>query len=203
MKIIDLTLPISEKFPVYPEDPRPEIKQIAKIETDGWNERRLTFNTHFSTHMDAPYHMIPDGKKLDEYPIEKFIGNGILVDVKDQKKIKINDPGIIQKDDIVLFYTGYNDNLRKRNYFKNNPVLSENAADILIERKVKMIGLDTFTPDNEPYDIHKKLLSNDILIMENLVNLDKLVNRKFDMIALPLKLENADGSPARVIAILK
>ncbi len=203
MKIIDLTIPLSEKIPVYTGDPKPKFKQIARIETHGWNEKRLTFNTHFSTHMDAPYHMIPNGNKLDEYPIEKFIGNGILVDVKDQKEMKINNPEIIQKDDIVLFCTGYNDNLERKDYFENNPVLTENTADILIERKAKMIGLDTFTPDNEPFNIHKKLLSNDILIIENLVNLDKLVNRKFDIIALPLKLENADGSPARVIAILK
>ncbi len=63
MRIIDLSILIDERTPVYPGDPKQDIKQIATIEKEGWNEKRITFNSHFSTHIDAPFHMLKDGKK--------------------------------------------------------------------------------------------------------------------------------------------
>ena len=84
MNIVDLTLPIDIKTPTFPGGPKPEIKQVATIRVDGWNEKRITIGSHFSTHIDAPFHMLEEGKKLDDYPIDKFIGEAMVIDVKNK-----------------------------------------------------------------------------------------------------------------------
>jgi len=196
---IDLTLPLNEKTPVFPGTPTPQIKQFSTIETKGYNEKRITITSHASTHIDAPRHMIPDGKTLTDYPIEKFIGKGIVIDVTGQKEIH-TDITKFHKDDIVLFYTGHSKNINKKNYFENNPVLSIKTAKDLIEKQVKIIGIDSFTPDNHPFEIHKMLFKKNILIVENLINLDKLIDKSFTCYILPLKIQDADGAPCRVIA---
>ena len=70
--IIDLTMSIDEETPVFPGDPKQEIKQYATIKENGWNEKRLTINSHFSTHIDAPFHMLENGKKLTIVTGEKL-----------------------------------------------------------------------------------------------------------------------------------
>ena len=198
--IIDLTMPISRDIPLYTPDRVPQIKQIASIAKDGWNEHEVRITTHVSTHIDAPYHFISDSKKLDDFSIEKFIGNGVLVDCRKQK-IVTETKAKIRKDDIVLFYTGQSKK-SKKDYGKDAPVISSSLAKELVKKKVKMIGIDAFSPDNDPYEVHSILLKNDILIVENLVNLDKLLGKRFQVIVLPLKLA-LDGAPCRVIAITK
>jgi kynurenine formamidase len=66
-----------------------------------------------------------------------------------------------------------------------------------------MVGLDSYSPDNEPFEIHKMLLKRDILIVENLVNLDRLVGKRFRCYVMPLKIQDADGAPCRVIGIIE
>ncbi len=198
--IIDLTMPISKDIPLYTPDRAPEITQIASIAKDGWNEHEVRITTHVSTHIDAPYHFISNGKKLDEFDIEKFVGNGVLVDCRKQKVVeKINAK--IAKGDIVLFYTGQSKK-NKNDYGKDAPVISSSLAKELVKKKIKMIGIDAFSPDNEPYEVHSMLLKNDVLIVENLVNLDKLIAKRFQVFVLPLKLD-LDGAPCRVIAVTK
>lgn len=191
--LIDLSMFIDENTPVYPGETKPEIKQIATIDKDGWNEKRLTFNSHFSTHIDAPFHMLEDGKKLDDFPLEKFIGDAVVLDFADP------DMELVKEDDIVFFYTGQTE----KDLFKDYPVISRELAQALVDKKVKIVGLDSFTTDDEPFEIHKMFFRNDILIVENLVNLNQLVGKRFECTILPLKIRDADGAPCRVVAKLE
>lgn len=200
--IIDLTMPIDEKTPVFPGDPKQEITQNATIEKDGWNEKRLTFNSHFGTHIDAPFHMLANGKKLDELPLEKFIGKAVVIDVRGQKEIAPDLKGV-KKDDIVFFRTDHIKKAYSKDFFKANPVITEETAKLLIQKGVKVVGLDSYTPDNDPYKIHKLFFKHDILIIENLINLDKLKQKRFDCYIMPLKIRRADGAPCRVFALVK
>src|SRR3989344_3468845 len=75
MKIIDLS------------DPIVELNEIAKIESHGWNEKRLSMNSHSSTHIDAPFHMIENGKKLSEYSLDRFYGDGIVIKAVGKKTL--------------------------------------------------------------------------------------------------------------------
>ena len=194
MKIVDLTMPIDEKTPVFPGDTKQEIVQVRTIEKNGWNEKRLTFNSHFSTHIDAPVHMLENGKKLDDYPIEHFIGEAIVVNAGSNfSEVKQGDMGFV--------YTGHTKKAYSPDFYRDNPTLTEDMAKELVAKGAKIVGIDSYTVDNEPFAIHKMLLKNDILIVENLINLDKLRGRRFKCYVMPLNIKDADGAPCRVIGV--
>jgi kynurenine formamidase len=113
----------------------------------------------------------------------------------DVKRVEIGEA------DIVLFKCG-SKSFTEPGYYEAWPEVPEEIADYLIEKKVKVIGVDMPSPDHEPFRIHKKLLGAGILIIENLTNLDKLVGKDFTIYALPIKFA-LDGAPARVIAEIK
>jgi len=201
MKIIDLTMELNEKTPVFPGDPSQEITQLSTIEKNGWNEKRLSFNSHFGTHIDAPFHMLEDGKKLDEFPIESFFGEAIVIDARGKKEI-IADLSSVKENDFVFFCTNHIKNAYSKEFFENNPVIPIETAQHLVEKKVSIVGLDSFTPDNAPYETHKLLFKHDVRILENLVGLQELVGKRFECFVLPLKIAGADGAPCRVVARL-
>jgi hypothetical protein len=128
-----------------------------------------------------------DSESAKEFRVAS--GTGLFVEVGSE----------VKKGDIVLLRTDHTKNIHEEDYFSTNPVISFKLAEKLVEKKVKMVGIDSFSPDNSPFQIHKLLLSNDILILENLMNLDKIAKPRFKLYAFPLKLEN-DGAPCRAVA---
>lgn len=199
MKIIDLSHPINEQTPVFPGGAAVELKRNTTIQKDGYEDHLLQIETHIGTHIDAPSHMIAGGKNLDQIPIEQFVGRGAYVDVKNEFNLSSVKEVNIEPDSIVLFHTGMSDTWGKPEYFTNNPQMSEELANYLVSKKVKMVGVDACSVDRDLYPIHKILLGNNILLIENLTNLSLLEGKKFNAYALPLKLQ-VDGAPARVIA---
>jgi len=199
MAIIDLTLSITDKLPVFPGDKSPSIEPAATIANQGWNALRYSFGTHFATHIDAPFHMLEDGKKLTDFPPEAFLGEAIVIDVRGQAIIQ-DQLENVREGDFVFFHTGHIHNIFG-NYFEGNPVISPETAQLLVNKKVRIVGLDSFTPDGAPYNEHKLFFSNDILIVENLVGLETLTKERFEVIIAPLKIDNADGAPCRVFAL--
>ncbi len=196
---IDLTLEVGSRIPPFPEDPKMESRYLFTIKKHGVNEKRVSFNSHFSTHIDAPFHMLPDGKKLEEFEPDYFIGQTQVIDVRGQKLIT---PNFLPKKitaPIIFFYTNHIVNIYGKNYFKNNPVITDETARSLVKSHVRIVGIDSFTPDNYPYEVHKILFAQNILIVENLINLG-LLGKKCRVIIAPLKLTDADGAPARIFA---
>ena len=201
MKVIDLTMPIDEKTPNFPGDPILKVKR-HNVKEHTFGKTFLEIHTHISTHIDAPSHMIEEGKTLSDFPINKFVGDAIVIDVRGQKNIEPNLSDV-KKGDIVFFLTSHSDKAYESDYFKNNPVIAEKTAQKLIEKRISIIGLDSFTPDNEPYNVHKIFLKNDVLIVENLIDLNKLSVKRFQCFIMPMKITNADGAPCRVIGLLQ
>lgn len=199
MKIIDLSQPINEETPVFPGGPPVELKRNTTIQKDGYEDHLLKIETHIGTHIDAPSHMIANGKSLGEVSIEQFAGGGVYIDVKNEFDLNTVEGINIKQDSIVLFHTGMSNTWGKSEYFTTNPQMSEELAHYLVEQRVKMVGVDACSVDREPFPIHKILLGNNILLIENLTNLELLKGKKFNVYALPLKLQ-VDGSPTRVIA---
>lgn len=106
----------------------------------------------------------------------------------------------INLDDIVILYTGMGQHYFNAEYFNKYPVMPLEIARHLANKKIKMLGLDACSVDDqEGFPVHKALLEKNVLIIDNLTNLEKLFGQNFEIIALPLKLE-LDGSPARVVA---
>lgn len=192
MQIIDLTQTFTADMPVYPGDPKPELTQFATIPKDGFTDHILKTGMHVGTHMDAPWHMIVNGKKISELPVEKFFGRGVLIDARGKEIIdaELLTQASIQPGDIILVLTGQ---------ASKHPEFLEEFAWELVRLKVKIVGMNMDGPDSPPFKVHKILLENEILILENLINLEQLLNQKFEVAASPMKLE-ADAAPARVVA---
>lgn len=196
--IIELSHPITPNLPVYPGDPNPAIFANNTIENDGFSDHSLTLGTHAGTHIDAPAHMLVGGKTLDSYPPSRFIGRGILVEATTNFSLDSLKKLYIESGNIVVFRTGMSQQFSKPGYFAKTPSIPEDIIRYLAEKRISMIGVDTWTIDSAPFNIHKFLLGADILIIENLTNLEQLPD-EFTIIAMPLNLP-LDGAPCRVIA---
>ncbi|MDV3103419.1 cyclase family protein [Thermococcus waiotapuensis] len=188
--IVDLSLPLGEDTLVYPGDPEIRVRPWAFIDRDGYYMNSLKMGEHSGTHVDAPAHFIPGGKTVDELPLEKFIGNGLVIDVRNgEGPVKLDEiPDSGYYDRIVLFLTGGRE-------------LSPEVALFLAAEGVKAVGTDAMSIGNE--SVHTILLSGEIPIFENLTNLEEVLGTEFVFIALPLKIEGGSGSPVRAVAILE
>jgi len=203
MKMIDLTQTVTASTPVHPYDDKAQLEQIRDFETDKYTDYRLSCGMHVGTHIDGPRHMIPGGAMLSDFSPTKFVGNGILIDARDKNVIDASCLVGFEliEDSIVLIMTGHSKNWGKTDYFTDHFVMTEDFANVLCKAKVKMIGIDAPSPDKYPFNVHKIFFNNNVLIVENLTNLEKLIDLKnFTVAALPLKVE-ADSAPARVVAL--
>jgi kynurenine formamidase len=210
MNIIDLSHTISPGMPVYPGDDPPVITNRAAIDEDGFVEKSITLGSHVGTHIDAPAHIIPHSLTLDRMPIDRFLGQCSIIDLTGMKNSGIDTSflkpyeQLFKTSEFILLHTGWDRFWGQEKYFRDYPLLSIEAALWIRSFGLKGIGVDALSMDEvEAADlpIHKILLER-MLIVENLTNLDKLPKTGFIFSCLPLKLENADASPIRAVAIL-
>ena len=158
---------------------------------------------HAGTHIDAPLHMQENKSYISDYPIERFIGNVALLDVRGETIIDVKDEYYIniKENDIVLLFTGWDNFYGKEEYYTEHPVVSRELAELLIKKKIKMLGMDMPSPDRDNYEIHNVLFENDIFLLENLTNLNKLLyNEEIQLFAQPLKVQS-EASLVRAVAI--
>lgn len=211
MKVFDLTLSVSDITPTFPGSPVPHFIEWATLDKDDYNLEMIFLSSHTGTHIDAPYHFVKKGKKIHELDPSRFLQNAILVRIRSRPNYSITKSDIIQFEKkygkipngaSVIFATGWNDNLSRKDMFSANPGLSESAAKYLVQKKANLVGIDSPSIDpgnNAKYTAHHVLLKGNVLILENLCNLSK-IKTNFNLVALPLKLQNATGSPVRAIA---
>jgi len=215
MKIIDLTLTVSDKIPTFPGSPQPSFIPWENVKEDGYNLELLFLSTHTGTHMDAPYHFLEKGAKIHEISLKKLVSEAVLIKSKKKNgesitKIDIQKfekkHGKIEGFSSVIFYTGWQRNLQKKSYFTKNPGLSVSAAKYLASKKINLVGVDSPSIDlstDSKFSVHQIFAKKGILIVENLANLEKIKSSKFHLVVLPLKLKNATGSPVRAIAFVE
>jgi len=209
---IDLTLTISESIPSFPGSPKPQFIHWSNLKENGYNLELLFLSSHTGTHLDAPYHFAKNGVKIDQIPLDRLLGKAILIKLQKTKNTAITKSDIIlfEKNNYkipnhssIFFYTGWQKNLKNDNYFTENPGLDISSAKYLTSKKVNLIGIDSPSIDlgqNTSFNVHNILSKNNILIVENLTNLNKIITKEFNFIILPLKLKDATGSPVRAIA---
>jgi kynurenine formamidase len=203
MKYIDLSHEFIDAMPVFPGDPATILKQVTSISKEGYTDHQLTTVMHVGTHVDAPLHMIEGGKYISEISVDRFAGQGIVLDVRGKKEIDKNVLSSISlpAGAFVLLHTGLSSLYGTQQYTTEYPKITESFAQSLVEAKVKILGMDMLNPDTEEsFPIHKILLSQEILIVENLTNIEALANQKdFEVFAFPTKLR-ADAASVRVVA---
>src|SRR5665647_374201 len=201
-RLIDLSQMIVDDMPVYPGDDKTNLIQTNYLNVDTYNNHRLEISMHAGTHIDSPMHLTDSAEYISDSPLDSFIGNGCILDVRNQPIISIKPEyeGLIKANDIVLLYTSQDRYYGQLQYYSEHPVISMDFCELLLSKNIKMLGMDMPSPDQPPFHMHKLLLKAHIYLIENLTNLDKLLGvKEFEVIALPLKIK-ADSSMARVVA---
>ncbi len=216
MRVVDLSYRMTPDMPVYPGTPPPELRKAATLAENGWRESALSFWSHCGTHMDAPAHFLPEGKTLDAYPASAFVGRGAVLDCRPPEGAAELDytitaarlSGLVKLPepvDFVLLRTGHGRHWGGPHYVEAWPRLDATAAKLLAAAGLRGVGIDAISFDPvhaKPCAIHHILLSAGLLLLENLANLEQLGDKPFLLCTLPLHYADADGAPARVVAIL-
>ena len=205
MKIYDISATIGDNMPGY-GDERPEINRVAKMEAgDPYNFTKLGITTHTGTHADMPSHFILDGKTCDTMPLEHFYGKAKVIRVAATGHVTQADllPFSINAGDILLIDTGQSKYMGQGAFKQDFIALTPEAAAYLVEKQVKTVGIDYLSID--PYGVagfpaHKQLLGSGVAVLEGLV-LENVPEGEYILSALPLKIENGDGSPVRAVLI--
>ncbi len=211
MEIIDLSHPLLVNMPVFPGSEPPSFQTVSTLKHDGYAEKRMTFLSHTGTHIDAPSHIIEGGLTIDKFSADNFVGLASVLDfsLHPRQTIEIDDltPNryLIEKCDFLLICTDWSRFWGKPSYFTGYPVLSEDSVAFLAEFHLKGIGVDTVSvdrPESKRFQVHRRLLQHNIIIIENLTRLCVLPQSGFIFSALPLKILYGDGSPVRAIAMI-
>lgn len=213
MKVVDLTQTIRYDMHIFESYPKPLLIPWAKLDIHGYESELIFMSSHTGTHMDAPYHFHTKGKRIHEIPVETFVTEGYLIKltkgprghITKRDVLKFERMTRIAKESAVIFSTGWEDHANKKDYLTGNPGLSTDAAEYLVSKKVRIVGIDSANidhPDATDFPAHNVLLPKGVLIVENLCNLRRINKTKFRLVVLPLKIQGATGSPVRAVAIL-
>ncbi|KAA1245126.1 cyclase family protein [Aquimarina sp. RZ0] len=205
--IVDLTLSYTNQLDGFTK------KTNKTVKDDGWNASTLTFYSHCGTHMDAPAHFNVSDQTIDQIPLSDCMGKAWIIDVR-----TIGFKGLITSDhipknikeqfipgDSLIFWTDWSRYVDSSIYRDELPRISEELALWCVKQNVKMIGVEPPSVADvnnieEVTNIHQILLQS-VVIIEGLTNIDAVQSNTIELIALPLKISNGDGAPARVIAI--
>lgn len=202
MKLIDISQPLQNGMPVWPGDTEFQFALTwTKAESGSVNVGSLTMSAHTGTHIDAPFHFDDDGQKVLDLDLDLYVGKARVIEVTGKKSI---DREALETHDLE----GISRLLIKTNSWKNQDefpreityVAPEGAA-YLAEKGIRLIGLDV--PSVDPIDSkvlpgHHSLLQHGIFILEGAV-LNHISPGDYELIALPLALKDADGSPVRAV----
>ena len=209
MNIIDISIPLSEKTPVWEGDKGISIPRVARIEEGSdFNVSRIELGVHAGTHIDAPFHVFKNGNTVDQIPLDTLIGSVQVVEIPDG--ISVIDKNCLTnlnfRDGIdrILFKTS------NSNYWETDPfsfnkeyvAINSEGAKYLADMDLKLIGVDYFSVSS--YDDLKQphliLLDCGIVLLEN-IDLRQVVPEIYKIICLPLKIIGTDGAPVRAVLI--
>ena len=204
MKIYDITAEIGPNLPPYGDTGHPTITPVARMAEGGFcNVSKMKLSTHTGTHADMPHHFIDGAANCIDIPLCHFHGPAKVMRLDIKSHItKADLEGLdIQVGNIILLDTGQSRYMGQAKFKADYLALTTEAAEYLVSKKIKTIGIDYLSVD--PYDtadfaVHKILLGNGIVVLEGLV-LTGVPEGEYLLSALPLKIENGDGSPVRAV----
>jgi len=219
---IDLSHTLEEGIPAWPTHARfssvlYESQELGDVAT----HHGLTISEHTGTHMDAPLHFVPEGPAhygTDEIPLERLAGRAATIDATtlgpddllgvDRVQMWEDEHGPIERGDRVLVRYGWDERWTTgpggRRFLEDWPGLSGEAAEYLVRKGVALVGCDTLAVDaagSLENPAHHALLGNEVYVVENLKNLDRLPPFCL-FLAFPLKIKGGSGSPVRAVALV-
>lgn len=215
-RIVDLSISIGPQMQMFPTYPPPAFTQWTTRDAQGFLAESVFLVSHTGTHVDAPWHFEPSGRKLDAVPLERFAVLGHLLDFGSLRAgERITRAKLLQawkrrsrritSGDAILLRTGWERMRGRPSFLFRNPGLSREAAQEIVRWRPAWVGVDTANidhPEDGTYPAHHTLLGAGIPIVENATNLRALGDRPFFVLALPLKLEGTTGSPIRLAALV-
>lgn len=230
-RIVDLGLKLTPGLKTW--DVKPPFTMLpymtASTFTLGFCTKLLVMEDHTGTHVDAPFHFYdgerraPVGKTIEHLPIERFLGEAVLVDVSakapkdpvDEAMLRaaVRDQRVeIRRGDMVLIRAWDRPWGEPMQEFLDCRVLTGDASEWLLALGVRLVGVDhpnlegAVKPEFGNMDCPGHCLflhpDNEVLIVENLVNLDRIRARRFLFAGFPIHIQGATGSPIRAVAII-
>lgn len=218
---IDLTHVLSSHIPHWGTDCG--FKNKIKLDYDDcatevkFRVNQLEMYSGIGTHMDAPSHCFPEGISIADIPLTQLIVPCIIIDVSDRADEKYsvtqndiytfeNKHGTIPSKSFVIFHTGWEKFWNQPEKYRNDlsfPSISKEVAELLIERKVSGIGIDTLSPDRpeDNFVVHQIMLGSGRYIVENVANAKSLPPIGGYIFILPLKIQNGTEAPIRLIGM--
>jgi kynurenine formamidase len=212
MMAIDLSHTLEPGMPYFPGTEPTVFSRPFTVARHGFAEQKISLLTHSGTHMDAPAHLLEGGATLEQLGLPHFIGSALALDLSaiPNPVIEMDQLRPFQRSlagkDFVLLRTGWSSHWGEAAYFRDFPVLSEAAARWLAGLDFKGVGVDTISfdaHDSSALPVHRVFLKQGIVLIENLVNLERIPEGEFIFCCLPLKLADTDGAPARAIALCR
>jgi arylformamidase len=187
---------------------------IGRIERlpDAWYIlQEIRMSSHVGTHVEFPFHHLKEGKSAADYPLDRLVGDAVVLDFSHKKKDEeisraeiIASGAEVRPGDIVLIRTDMH-KLWRTPRAHDRPVLSIEATRYLVEEigihciGTDATGLEVRGRNDQP--VHGILFANDVAMVESLTNLDQLRSPRFQILILPLPIEGLDSSPVRVLAL--
>lgn len=209
--VFDISVPVSPDLCVWPGDPPIDVRPASRVsQGDTANVSRVALSSHTGTHVDAPWHFVDDGKRLEEIPPERWNGPCLVIGIDESVKritpTELDAANIPAGTGKLLFKTA-NSRLWHSDgpldFAKDYVALSPEAAQWVVDRGIALVGIDylSIEPYQEPgHKTHYILLRNEILILEGL-NLSAIEPGSYELLCLPLRLTVGDGAPARAVLI--
>jgi arylformamidase len=204
-KIYDATVPLSSAVPTWPGDPRFKMVSVHRLaDGDACNVARLTLGTHAGTHVDAPFHFLAEGSTVDQLPLELLMGKARVIGVSSSRdRVDRKDLEDLDLSDElrVLIRTRSSGLLRQGPFREDFVWLTADAAALLVQRGIKLVGIDSPSVDrfdSKEHETHRTLLGAGVIVVEAL-DLSAVEPGEYDLFCLPLRLVGGDGAPARVV----
>lgn len=216
-RIIDLTHVINpnqekRKFSVETIGAETVNHNVVRLQKQWYIMSDIHMVSHIGTHIEVPYHILPDGLDLAGMPAEQFCGEGLMLDFSDiQERREITrervqreaeKAGGIRSSDIVLCNLGYSGRYGQEAYGES-PYFSEAAIRWLADQEIKMLGVDAGgveIPQSEAHVNHTTLFERNISLLENVANLERLPRTRFYVTAFPYPIAGVEAFPVRVVA---
>jgi arylformamidase len=192
-----------------------EFETAKTIPNDGWNAKTLHLYSHAGTHMDAPFHFEVTHQTIDTINPERFFVSCYIVDLPEVApyyEIRTSDLGnignLVEKGEGLLFRTGWSKFAGEKIYRDGLPAISKELAEWCVGKGISFIGVEPPSVADvnnleKLTEIHRILLEGDVIIVEGLAHLERITQKKVQVVALPLKIKDGDGAPCRVIVLEK
>ena len=203
MRYYDISLNLSTDTVRWVVAPPLEVHERRRISRgDDANATALTVSVHAGTHVDAPFHFLPDGAGIDALPLDRFAGPALVHAVDADRYITEAHVNAIPLDGVrrVLFKTRNSQLLKRRDYTPDFVAFSVDAARALVARKVELVGLDylSVAHADEQVPVHRAFLEHGVVLLEG-IDLSEIVPGHYELLCFPLRLRGLDGAPCRAV----